>query len=124
MLHPIFSVLVSRPELLVEHFSGYALLLRDEASTTGRLLAKRAVAWGIAAGAAFLFVVFAGVAIMLGGVAGVFHWTLLAVPGVMLLAAIVAFMRARKPLPQQTFAELRAQLDADAQALRAVGARP
>ena len=30
MLHPIFSVLVSRPELLVDHVAGYAALARDE----------------------------------------------------------------------------------------------
>lgn len=124
MLHPIFTVLVSRPELLLEHLSGYALLVRDEASTAGKAVAKRAVAWGIAAGSALLFVIFAGMAIMLGGVADRFHWTLVVVPGLMLLVAVLAFLQARKPLPQQSFNELKAQLDADAQALRAMGARP
>jgi hypothetical protein len=30
---------------------------------------------------------------------------------------------ARKPLPEQAFGELKAQLDADAQVLRSIGAR-
>ena len=45
------------------------------------------------------------------------------VAGVALAVAVFAFLAARKRLPEQAFRELKAQLDADAQALRAVGAR-
>ncbi len=123
MLHPIFSVLISKPELIVEHVSGYAALVRDEASSVGTELAKRAIAWGLALVAGLLFLVLAGVAIMLGALNDSFHWALVAVPGVALAVAVAAFMAARKRLPDQAFRELKAQLDADAQALRAVGAR-
>ena len=47
MVHPIFTVLIAKPELVMEHVSGYASLMRDEASTVGREVAKRAVAWAV-----------------------------------------------------------------------------
>jgi ABC-type dipeptide/oligopeptide/nickel transport system permease subunit len=51
-----------------------------------------------------------------------FHWSLVIVPGIALVLAVVGFTIARKPLPEKAFSELKAQLDADAKALRAVGA--
>jgi O-antigen/teichoic acid export membrane protein len=124
MLHPIFSVLVSKPELVMEHVAGYASLVRDEASSVGKEVAKRAIAWGVTLVSALLFLVLAGVAVMLGAVHDAFHWTLVIVPGIALALAVAGFLVARKPLPEKAFTELKAQLDADAAALRAVGARP
>jgi hypothetical protein len=40
------------------------------------------------------------------------------------VGAAIAFAMARKRSPGQAFAELRAQLEADAQALRTLGGRP
>ena len=123
MLHPIFSVLISKPELVMEHVAGYAALVRDEASTAGVQVAKRAIAWGVTLVALLLFLMLAGVAVMLGAVNDRFHWTLVVVPGIALATAIAAFVVARKPLPDKAFGELKAQLDADAQVLRSIGAR-
>jgi len=123
MIHPIFSVLISRPELVVDHVSGYAALMREEASTVGSEVAKRAIAWGIAAVALMVFLVLAGVAAMLGALHGTFHWTLVVVPGLPLALALAAWNVARRRLPEKAFTELKAQLDADAQVLRTLGAR-
>ncbi|QJW85743.1 hypothetical protein HK414_05885 [Ramlibacter terrae] len=122
MIHPIFSVLISKPELVMEHVSGYAALVREEASTAGLEVAKRAIAWGVTTVGALLFPVLAGVAAMLGALHG-FHWTLVVVPGIALAMAVGGFMAARKRMPAETFTELKAQIDADARALRAIGAR-
>jgi O-antigen ligase len=70
-----------------------------------------------------VFLILLGVAIMLGAVQEQFHWTLVVVPGVPLALAVAAFFVARRPMPGQAFTELRAQLDADAEALRTIGAR-
>lgn len=123
MVHPIFSVLIKKPELLLDHVSGYAALMRDEASSVGMQVAQRAVAWGVAIFSMLVFLVLAGVAVMLGALNAQFHWVLLVVPGIPLVLAGLAFSVARKPLPEKAFTELKAQLDADAQALRAIGAR-
>lgn len=123
MVHPIFSVLISRPELVVDHVAGYAALAREEASTVGTEVAKRAVAWAITLFALLTFLILAGVGIMLGAVHDEFHWVLVLVPGVVLALAAAAWNVARKPLPEKAFTELKAQLEADAQALRTVGER-
>lgn len=123
MLHPIFSVLISRPELVMEHVAGYAALVRDEASTVSGEVAQRAIAWGVAVLCFIVFLVLAGVAAMLGAVYGDFHWVFLVVPGTALLLGVIAWTVARRRLPQKAFTELRSQLGADAQALRDLGAR-
>lgn len=122
-IHPIFSVLITRPELVMDHVAGYAALVQEEASTVGVAVAKRAVAWAVAAVALLVFLILAGVAIMLGAVSG-FHWALIVVPVVVLAVAGIAMAVALQKLPTKAaFIELRAQLDADAQALRTIGAR-
>jgi len=124
IVHPIFSVLITRPELVVDHVAGYAALVQEEASTVGVAVAKRAIAWAVAAVALLVFLVLAGIAVMLGAVGG-FHWALVLVPLVVLAVAIAALVVAQRKLPTKAaFSELRAQLDADAQALRTIGARP
>lgn len=123
MIHPIFSVLVDRPELVVDHVAGYAALVQEEASTVGMEVARRAIAWGVAVLGLVVFLVLAGVAIMLGAALGQFHWALVVVPGAALLVSVVAWGMARRRMPAKAFTELKAQLDADAQALRAVGAQ-
>ena len=123
MVHPIFTVLVAKPELLMEHVAGYASLMRDEASSVGRQVAMRAVAWGVTLFALLVFLILGGVAIMLAAVQEQFSWAFVLVPAFALLLAVVGFTVARKPLPDKAFGELKAQLDADAKALRAIGAR-
>lgn len=123
MVHPIFTVLVAKPELLMEHAAGYASLMRDEASSVGRQVAMRAVAWGVTLFALLVFLILGGVAIMLAAVQEQFSWAFVLVPAFALLLAFVGFTVARKPLPEKAFGELKAQLDADAKALRAIGAR-
>ena len=92
------------------------------AVVVGGEVARRAVAWGVAVVGLLVFLVLAGVAVMLGVMLGAFHWILVLAPGIALVLAIAAWSVARKRLPSQAFAELKAQLDADAQALRTIGA--
>jgi hypothetical protein len=121
MVHPIFSVLISRPELVVEHVAGYAALVQEEASSVGLEVAKRVVAWAVAALGLLVFLILAGVAVMLGAIHE-FHWALVLAPAVALLISVVAWRIAQQRLPHKAFTELKAQLDADAQALRTLGA--
>jgi hypothetical protein len=122
MLHPIFSLLIKRPELVIDHVAGYAALVQEEASSVGTEVAKRAIAWVVTLFGLLIFLVLAGVAAMLGVTQGEFHWILVVVPGIALVISAGAWSVARQRLPAKAFTELKAQLDADAQALRAVGA--
>ena len=123
MAHPIFSVLIARPELVMDHVAGYAALVQEEASAVGMQVARRVIAWVVAVLALVVFLVLAGVAVMLGAMQGQFHWALIAAPGAALLLSVLAWSVARQRLPAKAFSEVKAQLDADAQALRAVGAQ-
>ncbi|RYF36056.1 MAG: hypothetical protein EOO25_21515, partial [Comamonadaceae bacterium] len=60
MIHPIFSVLIRRPELVVDHVAGYAALAREEASSVGAEVTRRAIAWGVAAVGLLVGLVLAG----------------------------------------------------------------
>lgn len=123
MVHPIFSVLITRPELVVDHVAGYAALVQEEASTVGLQVARRVIAWVVAAMALLVFFVLTGVAVMLGAINDAFHWAFVLAPGAALVVAVLAWSIARQRLPGKAFTELKAQLDADAQALRTVGAK-
>lgn len=123
MLHPIFSVLVSRPELLFDHVAGYAALVQEEASSVSGEVARRAIAWAATVVGVLVFLTLAGVAVMLGVMHDRFHWVLVVAPAVPLVLSVVAWTIARQRLPAKAFTELKAQLDADAQTLRALGAQ-
>jgi peptidoglycan/LPS O-acetylase OafA/YrhL len=118
MLHPLFSTIVQRPDLVVDHLSAYAALFHDEASNAGAELIARAVAWLVAVLSAVVFLGLAGTAVMLGVLQNQFHWVLVGVPGVALVILVVATVRARKPFVNERFPELKAQIDSDARALR------
>ena len=119
MLHPIFSTVVSRPDLVVDHLAGYTALLTQEVSTSGKDVLVRAVAWAFGALCALMFVGLAGTAVMLGVMMDKFDWVLVIVPAVALLLAVVAALSARRPSPAERFAELRSQIAADVGLLRA-----
>lgn len=124
LVHPIFSVLVGKPDLLADHLAGYAELAQEEAGAMSSHLLHRAVAWAACGVCTLVGVLLAGVAIMLGAVTAAFAWALVLVPGVPLLLALAAYAVAARRLPHQAFGELRAQWAADLQALRTLGGRP
>lgn len=120
MIHPIFSTLLGRPDLVADHLSGYAALAKEEASAAIRGVVVRAVAAVVALVCALLTLVLTGVALMLGGLHG-FHWVLLAVPGAAALLAAVAALVMLRSNQMQSFAELRSQFDADVHMLKMAG---
>ncbi|RQO44953.1 hypothetical protein DBV14_24595 [Variovorax sp. KBW07] len=122
MLHPIFSTVLGHPELVAEHVANYAALVRQETAQAGRGLAARLVAGVLAAASAMLALGLIGVAVLLGVMHGSFHWVLVIVPGVAVLIAALCTWYATRPNPGYGFDDLRAQLDADLQALHNAGA--
>ena len=120
MLHPLFSTLIQRPELVLEHLSGYSALLQLETTQAAGMLVKRYVAGAVAVVCGLAFVLLAGVALMLGAMHNQLHWMLLVVPGVALLAMLVAIVKAKAPLAEPQFTELKAQIQSDIQAMKAV----
>lgn len=120
MLHPLFSTLIQRPDLVADHVAGYVALFGQEASSVGNEVVSKIVAWALTVLAAVVFLGLAGTALMLGLLQNQFHWILVAVPGAVLLLGLIALVWARKPLKSERFPELRAQIDSDVRALRLV----
>lgn len=118
MLHPLFSTLIQRPDLIADHAAAYGSLFVQEATDVGHEVLTRVIAWLIAVLAAVVFLGLAGTAVMLGVLNNHFHWVLVAVPGVALLLTIAAVLRAQKPVSSKRFPELKAQIDSDTKALR------
>ena len=119
MLHPLFSTLIQRPDLLVEHVAAYSALFHEEVSQASSMLAKRYVAWAVAGVFGLIFVLLAGVALMMGALHNQFHWIFLAVPGSALILMLIAIAKATAAGTPARFTELKAQIDSDIQALRA-----
>lgn len=120
MLHPLFSTLIQRPDLVMDHMSAYAELLTQEARVASVQLIKRGIIWMLAGVCGCIFLLLTGIAVMLGIFHNQFHWVLMVVPGVAFLATAVAITFARQALPTAHFPELKAQIDSDARALRMV----
>jgi hypothetical protein len=119
MFHPLLSAAIRRPDLVLDHLGGYAALVQQETSALAVELARRAIAAVVAAMALLVFLITAGVAVMLGVMLDDFRWVLLAVPGAAFLLSVLAWTVARQRWPVAAFGELRTQIDADREALRA-----
>jgi cobalamin synthase len=72
---------------------------------------------------ALVFVLLTGVSVMLGCTLQTFHWALVAVPAVALIATVACFLYARAPTPGTRFEGLKAQIEADVQAMGIAGER-
>lgn len=120
MLHPLFSTIVQRPDLVMDHLSAYGALFHKEASSAGSELLARVVAGLVAVLALVVFLTMTGTALMLGFMNNQFHWVLLVVPGASLVLLIIAVMIAKKPLKSEKFPEFKAQIESDTRALHSV----
>ena len=121
MLHPIFSTVLGRPELIADHLANYAALIREESALASRALIRRALAGVLAAVSAMLALGLIGIAVMLGVLHGSFHWVLVGVPGAAVVVAALSAWVASRPTDLNAFQDLSAQLDADVRALHLAG---
>lgn len=118
MLHPLFSTLIQRPDLLIDHLSAYVSLFGQEAKGAGTELVQKILAGVLAIVCGSIFLVLTGIALMLGFMQNQFHLILVVVPLLMLLVTALAVFRAKKPLPTEHFPLFKEQLHTDVVALR------
>lgn len=126
MLHPLFRLVATQPELLGQHAQAYGELVGTELSAQARVWSRRALLLALALCLLGVTVVLAGVAIMLWATSVPeprAAWVLLAVPSVSGVAAIACYLlaRQRSEADAQAFAELRRQMQADLSLLRELG---
>lgn len=124
VIHPLFRLIASRPQMIADHVEAYSELVADEVSSATLALKNRVLltAVGLACGAVAL--VLAGVAVMLWAVIPVnamnVAWALIVVPSLPGVACAVCFVAIRRAAVGNGFKTLREQFAADAAMLREV----
>jgi hypothetical protein len=127
MIHPLFRLLVSEPQMLADHVEAYAELVTEEAGAVAQSVKRRMLLHAASLVGVVLGVLFGAVALMIWAAAPDdtmrAPWVLWAVPGVPLIAGIACHFMARKPAEESRGMKvIREQLAADAEMLRSVGA--
>lgn len=120
MLHPLFSTIVQRPDLVMDHLSAYGSLFQKEATSAGSELLLRVLAGFVTLLALAIFLVLTGIALMLGMVQDQFHWILILVPTLSLVLMVITGLIAMRPSKGKRFPELKVQIESDVIALRTV----
>ena len=125
MVHPLFRLITTRPQLLAEHVSAYPDLLAEELTSTAGLLKRRLMLQFVALAAAAVGVVLAGVALMLWAALpeGSLRqpWLLLLVPALPLAIAVWASATGGALPTSDLLVTFRRQLAADTAMLRQAG---
>ncbi len=128
MIHPVFQLIASRPQLLAEHAAGYGALLGAECARVGSAWQRRVLMLLAGLSCVGVAAVLAGVAVMLwvstsGGSAANLSWVLIAVPLAPALLGLWCLVQARLPVGPPAFAVLGEQWQADLSLLRDAGSR-
>lgn len=122
-MHPLFSLLATRPQLLVDHAQAYAGLFHEEFSQSLNAWRRWALLQAVALCCLGVAVVLGGVAVMLWAVTPLLlvhaQWILWATPMLPLSVSIVCTWLASRHNPTDAFGKLGRQLDADIAMLRA-----
>jgi len=126
MIHPLFRLLVSEPQMLADHVEAYAELVTEEMGAAAARMKRRMVLQAGGFAGIVLGVLFGAVALMLWAAVPELRapWVLVAVPAVPLLAGIGCLVGAKKP-DEETHGmkAIREQFAADAAMLRSVSAQ-
>ena len=119
MLPPLLKIIINEPRLLSEHLEAYSHLFVKDV-TLWKASIQRRIKWKIIlAGNLFLFILFAGIALMLWGISQSNHWSLAVVPLIPLtLVIIAAFMQPGEDSIRKPFETLKKQFSSDVQMLK------
>lgn len=124
MIHPLFRLLVSEPQLLAEHVEAYSELVAAEVGAVTSQLKRRALLHGLSAGLLVIALLFIGFAVMLWAAIppeNMNHpWALWATPGIPLVMVVWAHFAAKAPVAEHGVETIRGQMAADAAMLRSV----
>ena len=125
MIQPVFRLLATQPQLLMEHAQAYAELVSTEASRLSSRWQQRTLLWVLSACFGVVAFVLAGVGAMFWAVVPAARvdafWPLILIPSIPLVLAIACGWAARHGPATPVFAEVRQQLAADWDMLREAG---
>lgn len=122
MLHPVFRLAASQPQLLAEHAAGYAGLLAEEVASSGAHIKRRITLQIVGLLSLMVATILGGVAILLWASLPPASlqqpWLLWFTPLVPAALGTVAIMLAQHHKAPPAFATLREQFAQDASLLR------
>jgi cytochrome bd-type quinol oxidase subunit 2 len=122
MLHPVFRLAASQPQLLAEHAAGYAGLLAEEVASSGAHIKRRITFQIIGLLALMVASILCGVAVLLWASLPTTSlqqpWLLWLTPLVPAVLGVLALLVAQKDSAPPAFASLREQFAQDASLLR------
>jgi hypothetical protein len=125
MIHPLFRLLVSEPQMLAEHVEAYAELVTEEAGAVAKRIKRKMMLHAVSLLAAFLTLILASMGVMLWAAVPAESmrapWALLLVPAATALIAVGAHMAAASHAGEERgLKAIREQFAADAAMLRSV----
>ena len=122
MLHPVFRLAASQPQLLAEHAAGYAGLLAEEVTSSGAHIKKRITLQVVGLLCLMIASILGGVAVLLWASLPPASlqqpWLLWLTPLVPVVLGVLALLMAQSHKAPPAFATLRAQFAQDAALLR------
>jgi len=117
MIHPLFRLIATRPQLLADHLEAYAELVADEAGRAAGRIKRGLLLQAVAICCAGMAGVLGGVALMLWAVIPAADiqapWALLVAPGVPLAVALACVVVARSGAGGSALGNIGAQVRAD-----------
>ena len=122
MIHPLFLLIATRPQLLADHAEAYAELAAAEVAQVSATWKRRSLLYALALCCLAVGAVLAGVALMLWAVtpAASMHapWALIAAPAVPVALALWCLLAVRSQAKASGFDNIRQQMKADLAMLR------
>ena len=122
MIHPLFLLIATRPQLLADHAEAYAELVAAELAQLSATWKRRSLLYALALCCLAVGAVLAGVALMLWAVtpAASIHalWALVAAPVVPVALALWCLLAARSNAHVSGFDNIQQQMKADLAMLR------
>ena len=122
MIHPLFLLIATRPQLLADHAEAYAELVGAEVAQVSATWKRRTLLYALALCGLAVGVVLAGVALMLWAVtpAASMHapWALIAAPLLPVALALWCLLAVRSQVNGGGFDNIRQQMKADLAMLR------
>ena len=126
MIHPLFRLLVSEPQMLADHVEAYSELVAEEVGAVTSQCKKRAALHALSLVGIVVAAVLVGVSLLLWAAIPLdtmnAPWALIAVPALFIVLALWAHFAAKAPVAERGFKTIREQMAADGAMLRSVTA--
>jgi uncharacterized membrane protein YqjE len=124
MIHPLFRLIASEPQMLADHVEAYSDLVSEEVAHAAGRWKRQALSFALIGVLALVTLVLAGVSLMLWAVTPPDNvhapWALIIAPLLPALGAVGCWFSAKAGAKGEGFAGIKAQLAADAAMLRSV----